>query len=142
MRATADLRRRILNRSARVAVVGQGYVGLSLACAAAEAGFTVTGVDVDAHRIAGLGAGQPVVAGVDEKIFRSAFESGRRDGDKTQEPVDELVHESPLSEPCSPIRLCWAASFGSLPPCCGGARSARRPSQGSYRQGLSNTKIS
>ena len=79
MRATADLRRRILNRTARVAVVGQGYVGLSLACAAAEAGFTVTGIDVDAHRIAGLGAGQPVVAGVDEKIFRSAFESGRLD---------------------------------------------------------------
>ena len=48
MRSTADLRRRILNRTARIVVIGQGYVGVSLACAAAEAGFSVTGIDVDA----------------------------------------------------------------------------------------------
>ena len=77
MRATATLRRRLLARDARVAVVGQGYVGLSLAGAAAEAGFTVTGVDVDADRIAGLQAGELVVPGVDQDAFRRGLATGR-----------------------------------------------------------------
>ena len=77
MRATSTLRRRLLAREARVAVVGQGYVGLSLACAAAEAGFTVTGVDVDAGRIAGLAAGELCVPGVDSDTFRRGVATGR-----------------------------------------------------------------
>jgi UDP-N-acetyl-D-glucosamine dehydrogenase len=77
MRSSATLRRRLLARDARVAVVGQGYVGLSLACAAAEAGFAVTGIDVDADRVAALAAGEPVVPGVDEATFRGGIASGR-----------------------------------------------------------------
>jgi UDP-N-acetyl-D-glucosamine dehydrogenase len=77
MRSASALRRRVLARDARVAVVGQGYVGLSLACAAAEAGFIVTGVDVDADRVQGLAAGRPVVPGVDEATLRSAVATGR-----------------------------------------------------------------
>jgi UDP-N-acetyl-D-glucosamine dehydrogenase len=71
------LRRRLLARDARVAVVGQGYVGLSLACAAAEAGFEVTGIDVDADRADALAAGELVVPGVDEATFRSGVATGR-----------------------------------------------------------------
>jgi UDP-N-acetyl-D-glucosamine dehydrogenase len=77
LRSTSTLRRRLLARDARVAVIGQGYVGLSLACAAAEAGFAVTGIDVDADRIAGLAAGEPCVPGVDEEAFRRAAATGR-----------------------------------------------------------------
>ena len=75
MRATAELRRRILNRTARIAVIGQGYVGLSLACAAADAGFSVTGIDVDPQRIADLAGGRAAVAGVDEDSVKRAFAS-------------------------------------------------------------------
>jgi UDP-N-acetyl-D-glucosamine dehydrogenase len=77
MRSTSTLRRRLLARDARVAVVGQGYVGLSLACAAAEAGFEVTGIDVDADRVDALGAGRLVVPGVDEATFRAGVATGR-----------------------------------------------------------------
>jgi len=77
MRSASTLRRRLLTRDARVAVVGQGYVGLSLACAAAEAGFAVTGVDVDAERVEGLAAGRPVVPGVDEATLRGGVATGR-----------------------------------------------------------------
>jgi UDP-N-acetyl-D-mannosaminuronate dehydrogenase len=49
-------------------VIGQGYVGLSLTCAAAEAGFSVTGVDTDPVRVRELAAGHPVVAGVDTQL--------------------------------------------------------------------------
>ena len=77
MRTTASLRRRILARDAQVAVVGQGYVGLSLACAAAEAGFTVTGIDVDPDRVTCLAAGELCVPGVDEAAFQRGLATGR-----------------------------------------------------------------
>jgi UDP-N-acetyl-D-glucosamine dehydrogenase len=77
MKNTARLRRRILSREATVAVVGQGYVGLSLACAAAEAGFSVMGIDVDEARASRLAAGDLVVPGVRESDFRSGLATGR-----------------------------------------------------------------
>jgi UDP-N-acetyl-D-glucosamine dehydrogenase len=73
----SSLRRRILSRDARVAVVGQGYVGLSLACTAAEAGFTVTGLDVDPARVTALAAGELCVPGVDEGAFQRGVATGR-----------------------------------------------------------------
>ena len=77
MRSTSVLRGRLLAGDARVAVIGQGYVGLSLACAAAEAGLTVTGIDVDANRIAGLAVGKLCVPGVDEGTYRRGVATGR-----------------------------------------------------------------
>lgn len=76
MRTTAQLRRRILARSTHVGIVGQGYVGLSLACAAAEAGFPVVGIDIDEDRVQDLENGHLAVAGVDESLFRSGLASG------------------------------------------------------------------
>jgi nucleotide sugar dehydrogenase len=76
MKGTAVLRRQILTRSAEVAVIGQGYVGLSLACAAAEAGFPVTGIDIDHRRLRSLRGGAPV-AGVADEVARSALATGR-----------------------------------------------------------------
>jgi UDP-N-acetyl-D-glucosamine dehydrogenase len=77
MRQTATLRRRILAREARVAVVGQGYVGLSLACVAADAGFSVVGVDLDPARVEGLRRGDLPVPGVDADLFRRGVSSER-----------------------------------------------------------------
>jgi nucleotide sugar dehydrogenase len=101
MRGTADLRRRILNRTAKVAVVGQGYVGLSLACAAAEAGFEVTGIDIDARRVEKLSVGQAVVPGVEAEVFRSAFATGRL----VFATTPEAVAESGLVFVCVPTPL-------------------------------------
>jgi UDP-N-acetyl-D-glucosamine dehydrogenase len=77
MRSTSLLRRHLLARDARVAVVGQGYVGLSLGCAAAEAGFEVSGVDVEAARVVALVSCELVVPGVDEATFRRGVATGR-----------------------------------------------------------------
>ena len=76
MNKTARLRNRILSRKAVVAVVGQGYVGLSVACAAADAGFPVLGIDVDHHRIHALSNGSLEVPGVDADLFRMGMQTG------------------------------------------------------------------
>jgi nucleotide sugar dehydrogenase len=77
MMSTAKLRRAILSRNASIAVVGQGYVGLSVACAAAESGFRVSGVDVDPERVADLRYGRLSVPGVSEDLFQSGVGSQR-----------------------------------------------------------------
>jgi UDP-N-acetyl-D-glucosamine dehydrogenase len=70
------LRRAITTRQARVCVVGQGYVGVTVAAAAATVGMDVHGVDRDVERVAELVAGRPV-AGVRVADFELALETGR-----------------------------------------------------------------
>ena len=66
---TIDLASRLAKRHAHVAVVGCGYVGLPLAVAAAEAGFSVTGFDTDRVRIAKLSTGHSVIDDIsDERL--------------------------------------------------------------------------
>ena len=48
-------------RTARVGVIGLGYVGLPLAAACAAAGFPVLGFDVDAPKIKALNAGRSYI---------------------------------------------------------------------------------
>jgi UDP-N-acetyl-D-glucosamine dehydrogenase len=52
---------KITTRSAVVAVVGLGYVGLPLALRFAECGFKVIGIDTDAERIAQLARGETYI---------------------------------------------------------------------------------
>jgi nucleotide sugar dehydrogenase len=74
---TQQLCRAIDRRDAEVGVVGQGYVGLTLAAAAAIEGFDVQAFDVDEARIAALAGGRNVVPGVDDGLFVAAADTGR-----------------------------------------------------------------
>lgn len=60
-----------------VVVVGQGYVGLPLAVRAAEAGFTVIGVEPHAERLAALRRGESYVPDVARDRLRAVIEGGR-----------------------------------------------------------------
>lgn len=51
-----SLESKIANKTARVAVVGLGYVGLPLAVEFAREGFSVVGVDIDARKVESLNA--------------------------------------------------------------------------------------
>src|SRR5262245_54127893 len=53
------LSRRISARTARLTIIGQGYVGLPLAVEFAKAGFSVVGFGTDPDRVAALGYGGP-----------------------------------------------------------------------------------
>lgn len=72
-----SLIRRMGDADISLCVVGQGYVGLSVAAAAATRGMRVVGVDLDQGRVAALAAGQNVVPGVPDSAFALAFETGR-----------------------------------------------------------------
>ena len=49
---------KIASRSLHVAVIGLGYVGLSLATAFAEAGFQVIGIDTDRQKVEQVNRGE------------------------------------------------------------------------------------
>jgi UDP-N-acetyl-D-glucosamine dehydrogenase len=89
VKTTAALRRRILDRRARIGIIGQGYVGVSLACAAGDAGFPVVGVDVDTSRVADLSSGVLSVPGVDEEVFRAGIASGNVRFTDSFEPLQQ-----------------------------------------------------
>lgn len=61
----------------RVVVIGQGYVGLPLAVAAAEAGHTVVGVDVDASKVGLLNLGTSPVADISDAALSAVISSGK-----------------------------------------------------------------
>jgi UDP-N-acetyl-D-glucosamine dehydrogenase len=60
-----------------VAVLGLGYVGLPLVCAAVEAGHQVLGFDVSAERVQELRDGHSPVGDVEDKLLESRLGSGR-----------------------------------------------------------------
>jgi len=74
---TSSLMERIVARQARVGVIGLGYVGLPLAVALAERGFAVSGIDVDASRVAGINAGRSPIVDVTDAQLAPLVASGR-----------------------------------------------------------------
>jgi UDP-N-acetyl-D-glucosamine dehydrogenase len=60
----ATLLRKIETKSARVVVIGVGYVGLPLAVEFARAGFRTTGLDLDAEKVRLLNAGESYISDV------------------------------------------------------------------------------
>src|SRR5579863_1472550 len=58
------LKEKIVSRTARVGIVGLGYVGLPLATEFAKAGFHVTGIDVQDAKVDGLNRGESHVQDV------------------------------------------------------------------------------
>jgi len=68
---------KIENRTACIAVIGQGYVGLPLALEYARAGFTAVGIDNDPDRIAALNLGQSPTPDVPDEELASLLASGR-----------------------------------------------------------------
>jgi UDP-N-acetyl-D-glucosamine dehydrogenase len=65
------------DRSAKVGVVGMGYVGLPLAVAFAEVGFEVIGVDVDERKVACLLRGESYIEDVPSSVLEPLVASGR-----------------------------------------------------------------
>ncbi len=78
-----ELERRIRAREAQIGVIGMGYVGLPLAVEFARAGFSVTGVDVDADRVEALRHGRSYIADVPSRDLAALVKAGTLKGQQT-----------------------------------------------------------
>ena len=71
------LMKKLEDRSARVGVVGIGYVGLPLAVVFAEAGFNVIGVDPSEEKVAAINRGESYILDVDTARVMTLVEAGK-----------------------------------------------------------------
>ncbi|MGB0661414.1 MAG: nucleotide sugar dehydrogenase [Mangrovicoccus sp.] len=67
----------IERKEAHVVTVGQGYVGLPLALSVYDAGFRVTGLDLNAARVEAINSGQQVLSYFPKNRVGDAVRSGR-----------------------------------------------------------------
>ena len=96
-----DLREKIDTRTAKVGVIGLGYVGLPLAVEFAKAGFDVTGFDVDAPKVAAINAGRSYILDVSTEEVAAAVAAGR-----LRATTDMAsVHEMDAIDICVPTPL-------------------------------------
>ena len=75
--AAEQLKERIAKRTAKVGVLGLGYVGLPLAVEFATAGFDVTGIDVQTDKVDRFNAGRSYVKDVKDEVFGPLVKAGK-----------------------------------------------------------------
>jgi UDP-N-acetyl-D-glucosamine dehydrogenase len=80
MTIAAELITKLKNKTARVAVLGMGYVGLPFATVFAEAGFEVTGIDPIAEKMSLLNAGKSYIMDVPTEKVKTLVDSGKLNG--------------------------------------------------------------
>ncbi len=70
---------RLQSRKARIGIVGLGYVGLPLALAGVDAGFSVLGFDINSARVAAINAARQVINYIGAEVMQAAQATGRMD---------------------------------------------------------------
>lgn len=99
--ALRELAAKIDDRSARIGVIGLGYVGLPLAVELAAAGFEVIGFDIDAEKIRAIESGNSYIGDVSMEALRSA-----REGNRLRATTDfDQLHEVQIVNVCVPTPL-------------------------------------
>lgn len=71
-----DLETQIRDRSAKLGVLGLGYVGLPLALEMAQNGFSVTGIDIDGRKVESVNAGISYILDVRDESLGPAVVNG------------------------------------------------------------------
>jgi UDP-N-acetyl-D-glucosamine dehydrogenase len=102
-----ELHARIEARTARIAIVGLGYVGLPLAETFAWGGYPVVGFDVDAEKIKRLRLGQSYIGHISSERIAELVRTGRFEATtdtRCFEQVDAIVIcvPTPLTETRDP----------------------------------------
>lgn len=72
----AERLERLETRTAKIGVIGLGYVGLPLSLLLAEAGFRVTGFDIDRKKVDDLTAGRSYIFRIPETDIQAARRQG------------------------------------------------------------------
>ncbi len=98
---------RIASRTARIGVIGLGYVGLPLAVEFARQGFHVSGFDVDESKTSRINAGQSYIPDVPERELAEVVKAGRlrgtsRMGELADMDVIDICVPTPLRKTKDP----------------------------------------
>ena len=86
----ATLHRKLTDRTAKVGVVGLGYVGLPLAVEFARAGFHTTGIELDPRKVSAVNAGESYIQDVPSADVAALQRAGRLAATTSPSAVAEL----------------------------------------------------
>jgi UDP-N-acetyl-D-glucosamine dehydrogenase len=77
----------------KVSIIGQGYVGLPLAISCAQAGFEVTGIDLNKEKVSQLNKYQSIVEDISDADLKAVSESGKykATSEYAIDPTTEIV---------------------------------------------------
>jgi UDP-N-acetyl-D-glucosamine dehydrogenase len=68
---------KLYKKTAKIGILGQGYVGLPLATVFAEAGFEVIGIDPDPEKVEMINRGESYIGDVPTELVRSLVKDGK-----------------------------------------------------------------
>src|ERR1700677_5408556 len=71
-----DRMTRLETHTAKIGVIGLGYVGLPLSLLLSEAGFKVTGFDIDTKKVTDLEAGRSYIFRIPQEEIQAARKQG------------------------------------------------------------------
>jgi UDP-N-acetyl-D-glucosamine dehydrogenase len=74
-KTSSTLLKKLKDHSARVAILGLGYVGLPLAAVLSEAGYRVMGVDLDEKKVRSINQGVSYIDDVESSLIKKLVES-------------------------------------------------------------------
>ena len=99
-----QLKEKLDTRSARVSIVGMGYVGLSLAVELAKAGLTVRGIDLDLERVNLLNRGESYLVDVAADTLAPLVAAGTLSATTSSEDA-ESAEEKKSFRSCSVCKI-------------------------------------
>jgi UDP-N-acetyl-D-glucosamine dehydrogenase len=110
----------VAGRQTRIGVIGLGYVGLPLALLFSEAGFPVTGFDIDPEKVLSLNAGRTYIQRIPAAQIQTARERGFHATSDFKEALDcraiLICVPTPLAEGHEPDMSFITSTVESLAP--------------------------
>ncbi len=85
-----SLIKKLKEKTARIAILGMGYVGLPLAVVFAEAGFSVTGIDPDERKIDSLNRGESYIPDIPTQRLAPLVKNGHLKASKDFSLLKEM----------------------------------------------------
>ncbi|MEE4311343.1 MAG: nucleotide sugar dehydrogenase [candidate division KSB1 bacterium] len=85
-----SLEQRLKDHSAKIGIIGLGYVGLPLAVEYADKGFQVIGIDTDGRKVSKINFGENYISDVDDDTLRRVVKEGKLSATTTYDAVREL----------------------------------------------------
>ncbi len=81
---------RIADNTARIGIIGLGYVGLPLAVEYAKAGFSVLGIDNDTTKVEKINSGENYIDDVDSDLLRGVVSDGLFKAEANYDNISDL----------------------------------------------------